>query len=319
MWPSGLGEKWVASDAMCAATYDAPVIRRCTVPEDRVRFSDSHGPRPLDIVVRLAAPTLTHFRAVLEPEHRIVVARSWASLPKVIRCRHVDVVVVDPRADGTARSRPIVTMLNRYPTLPIIVYTTMAPEALRLTVALSAHGLRHVLLRGFDDTPHKLRAFLEKIPADAMAETILAALREPIARLPLLLAQAITQLFHAPHLITSVGDLATLAAMRRRRLDRWLERVGIAPAHQLITVARLVRAYRYMQDGYLLGEAAAKLGYSARRIMSDQMRVATGMLPSLLREGVSAQDLCTRLAALACRRAPTVAEQRDDVGLCSTA
>ena len=95
MWPSGLGEKWVASDAMCAATYDAPAIRRCTVPEDRVRFSDSRGPRPLDIVVRLAAPTLTHFRAVLEPEHRIVVARSWASLPKVVRCRHVDLVVVD--------------------------------------------------------------------------------------------------------------------------------------------------------------------------------------------------------------------------------
>ena len=98
-------------------------------------------------------------------------------------------------------------------------------------------------------------------------------------------------------------DLAVAAAMTRRSLDRWLDRTGIAPAKMLVIGARLLRAYHYMRDpGYLLEDVAAKLGYPTARLFARQMRLATGLMPSTVRERVAPDRFVATLGARLCQR-----------------
>ena len=67
--------------------------------------------------------------------------------------------------------------------------------------------------------------------------------------------------------------------------------------------ARLLRGYHYMCDaGYLLEDVAAKLGYPTARLFARQMRLATGLMPSLVRERVAPERFVATLGARLCQR-----------------
>jgi hypothetical protein len=91
--------------------------------------------------------------------------------------------------------------------------------------------------------------------------------------------------------------------MTRRSLDRWMDRLGIAPAKMMVVSARMLRAYYYMRDpGYLLEDVAAKMGYPSSRLLARQMRLATGLMPSVVRERMGPEEFVARMAAQLCRR-----------------
>jgi AraC-like DNA-binding protein len=115
----------------------------------------------------------------------------------------------------------------------------------------------------------------------------------------------VEELFRSPHIFHDVRDLAVAAGMTRRSLDRWLWRVGVAPAKMLVVGARMLRAYYYMRDpGYLLEDVAAKLQYPTARLFARQMRLATGLMPSAVRARVGPDVFVELLAARLRQRAP---------------
>jgi AraC-like DNA-binding protein len=240
-----------------------------------------------------------------------MVADEWEALTQVIRTHPVDVAVVDPRDGGTMRTEELRQLLEQYASLPVVVYTTLTPEALRATVELAKHGVQHVVLRGFDDEPRRFRALLERLPAYAMSERLLETLAGPLAGAPAAMVRAVERMFRSPHGFHDVCDLAAAAGMTRRSLDRWLDRTGVASAKTLVVGARMLRAYHYMRDeGYLLEDVAAKLGYPTARLFARQMRLMTGLMPSAVRERVGPEDFVAMLAArLRCREPET----REDV------
>jgi AraC-like DNA-binding protein len=240
---------------------------------------------------------------VLAGEHELIAIGGWHELIPAVRSRPVDVAIVDPLVDGVIRVGEVQSLLLRYRTLPVVVYTVLTPETLKATVELANWGVQHVVLRGFDDEPRRFRSLLDRLPAYAMADTILAKLSEPLAEAPGSLAAAVRRLFQAPHSFRHVCDLAEAAGMTRRNLDRWLDRIGLAPARTLLVAARLVRAYHYTRDpGYLLGDVATKLGYSEARIFAHHVREATGLLPSVWRRRVRPENFVAQLTVLLCRR-----------------
>ena len=86
--------------------------------------------------------------------------------------------------------------------------------------------------------------------------------------------------------------------MTRRNLDRWLDRIGLASARMLILAARLIRAVHYMRDpGYLLDDITKKLGYGSARLFARQVRAATGLTPTMLRERGEPEQLIRELTA----------------------
>jgi AraC-like DNA-binding protein len=271
-----------------------------------VRFSDNFICPPVEIAAHLSAPLIAYLRRVVGEGHEVVLARGWTELDAVIRSRAVDLVVIEPWADGGADLAPVYALMARYPTLPVVVYAALSPEMLRSTVELARHGVRHVVLRGFDDEPRRFRELLEGLPAHRLAEQALSTIAADLAVGMPLLQRALARMYEAPHTITGVESLAKVSGMTRRSLDRWLEKLGLASARMLIFTARLAQAYHYLgEDGFRLEDITKKLGYSSPRNFSRQVRATMGLPPSELRERMPPDQFMAALTAMMRRRGAT--------------
>jgi AraC-like DNA-binding protein len=257
----------------------------------------------VEVAARLSPPLLSHLRVALENQHALTVVDGWIELAEAVRTQPIDAVVVDPRAHGKVEIEEICALTGRYPTLPIVVYATLTPEILKAMVELAQHGIHHVVLRGFDDEPRRLRELIERLPAHRLTGIVLQGLSPRLTGGPPLLHRAVVRLFEAPHAFRGVQDLAFAAGMTRRNLDRWLDRLGLASARLLILTARLTRAMYYMRDpGYLLDDITRKLGYTSPRLFARQVRAATGLTPSMLRDRGDPEKLLEELTARLCRQ-----------------
>jgi len=257
----------------------------------------------VNVVVRRPPLLLSHLRIVLGKEHHVITDDRWDELEDELRSKPVDLLVADPRAEGPVRLEELRTIIRNFPSLPVVIYTILAPETLGATVELAKLGVRHVVLRNFDDEPRRFRDLLERQPAYVMSDAVLASLARPLGTVPAELARAVERLFRVPQQFKDVNDLASAAAMHRRSLDRWLERAGLASARMLVLGARLLRAYFYMQDpGRSLDEVVERLGYGSSRLFARQVRAATGLTPTALRQSVPPDEFVALLTERLGRR-----------------
>ena len=124
------------------------------------------------------------------------------------------------------------TILAEFRGIPAIAYTAYTREAMRALLPLARSGVQQVVLRGFDDTPERLRDLIEQTGARILGQRLLAVLvpRLEQAWAPIEMVDAITRLFHSPQSFRTVPHLAAAAGRQRGMLDRWLRRAGPAPA-----------------------------------------------------------------------------------------
>jgi AraC-like DNA-binding protein len=177
-----------------------------------------------------------------------------------------------------------------------VVYTTLAPSAMRLVVRLGRVGVQHVVLNRFDDEPRRFLELIERVPAQPLAELMLQALAETLRTMPIVVARAIEQLFRSPSRVRSTQELARMAGMIPRTLYRQLAPAGLQPRH-LIICARLMRAYVLLLGPEpRLKEIALKLGYADPSGLSEQLREWTGFAPKEIRRGLGAEQFVRLLA-----------------------
>ena len=88
----------------------------------------------MNVVVRLPPLLLSHLRIVLGREHTIITVDRWDELTAEVRRKPVDLVVADPRAEGTVRLDELRTVIRDFPSLPVVIYTILAPETLGVPV-----------------------------------------------------------------------------------------------------------------------------------------------------------------------------------------
>lgn len=212
-------------------------------------------------------------------------------LEQVMRRNVVDAVVIDPQVEGSLSTAEIHRLLRGFPGTPVVVYTLLSPASLRAVVEMAQHGLNHVVLHRFDDEPGRFRDLLERLPGEALGESLLERLSVPLRRLPAGTARAIERLVGAPHRFFGAPDLAAEAGVAVRKLYRQLEAAGLAPPRVVVQSARLLRAFSYLQNPLCLVEdAAGKLGYSAPRILSAQIREVTGLKPTEWRRQMTGDE-----------------------------
>lgn len=214
-----------------------------------------------------------------------------------------DVVVADPSATGTVEIEALETLRQQFPSLPVVIYTSLAPASIKAIVRLAKSGIEHVVLSRFDDEPRKFLELIEGIPAFALGERMLQELSGPLSCLPIVVVRAVDQLFRAPARFKSSQDLAEAAGMNLRTLYRNLEPAGIFSARALVVSARLLRAYAYLQDpGRSIKDVAAKAGYHSGWQLSQQMREMTGYTTEQVRREVDSEALVALLAEQVGRR-----------------
>ena len=178
----------------------------------------------MEVLARLSAPLAAQLQIALAGEHSLTVVDGWGALLLAIRERPVDLVVLDPRTSGGLELGQARELLARHPTLPVVVYTTLAPDSMQATVMLAKLGVQHVVLRGFDDEPRRFRQMLEPAARGSAQQLGARARAAASADAPVLFVRAITRLFEAPQEFVDVDELARMSGMTRRSLDRWFDR-----------------------------------------------------------------------------------------------
>lgn len=257
----------------------------------------------MDVVAFLPRLLLSHLRIVLGTEHLLTPVDAWNELHGVAAHRSIDVVVADPIATGVVQVEALEDLRRQFPSLPVVVYTQLAPASIKAIVRLAKVGVEHVVLGRFDDEPKRFLDLLEGIPAHALGDRMLQELAGPLSALPVTVVRAVDQLFRSPTRFKNAQDLATAAGMNLRTLYRNLEPAGIYSARALVVSARLLRAYSFLQDpGRSIKDVAAKAGYHSPWQLSQQLRELTGCTAEQVRREVKDEAIVALLAEQVRRR-----------------
>jgi len=257
----------------------------------------------VDVVAFLPRHLLSHLSITLRSEHTLTPAASWTELQSIVSHQEADLVVADPAAAGHLEVEALEDLRRRFPSLPVVVYTQLAPASIKAIVRLARYGIEHVVLSRFDDEPRRFLELLEGIPAHALGDRMLQELAGPLSTLPVMVVRAIDQLFRSPARFKSAHDLAAAAGMNLRTLYRNLEPAGIYSARALVVSARLLRAYAFLQDpGRSIKDVAAKAGYHSPWQLSQQLRELTGRTTEQVRREVTPDALVALLGEQIRRR-----------------
>jgi AraC-like DNA-binding protein len=266
----------------------------------------------VDLAAYLAAPELARFRVIVGPDHAIHAVRTVAELEVVIRRRAIDVLVLDPQLPRSAELDQLGALLARHQALPVVAYVTVSAEGMRRTLMLTAFGLRHVVLRSYDDEPEPFWTVIGRARSDTLTEGLLERLGLQLDALPTSLSAATRMLFRAPHTVRDVATLARLAGLPRRTCSRALARSGLAPGRFLVRAARVMRAYHYLRGGAdRVADVAARLGYGTPDALVTATRSITGLRPSALARTLGPEALVAHVANRLVRR-PTAIEDSPD-------
>ena len=257
----------------------------------------------MDVVAFLPRPLATHLKIVLGSEHSLIAVATWTELHAIVTHRPTDVVVADPAVSGVVDVEVLEGLRQQFPSLPVVVYTQLAPASIKAIVRLAKSGVEHVVLSRFDDEPRRFLDLLESIPAHTLGERMLRELAGPLSVLPVTVVRAVDQLFRSPARFRNAQDLAVAAGMNLRTLYRNLEPAGIYSARTLVVSARLLRAYSFLLDpGRSIKDVAAKAGYHSPWQLSQQLRELTGRTAEQVRREIKQETLVALLADQVRRR-----------------
>jgi AraC-like DNA-binding protein len=257
----------------------------------------------VDVVAFLPRHLLAHLRVVLGSEHSLTPVLSWSELQRTVQNQATDLVVADPAATGTVQVEPLEYLRKHYPSLPVVVYTLLAPSSIKAIVRLAKSGVEHVVLNRFDDEPGRFLELLESARGFGLGEQMLLELAGSLSCLPVTVVRAVDQLFRSPARFKNAQDVAVAAGMNLRTLYRNLEPAGIYSARALVVSARLLRAHAYLQDpGRSIKDVAAKSGYHSSWQLSQQMREMTGHTTEQARRELTGDALVSLLVEQVRRR-----------------
>ena len=252
----------------------------------------------MDVVAFLPPLLLQHLLVVLAPDHTVVPAASWTEVLRAVRTQPVDVLVLDPGTDGMVGTAEVVLMMQRFPSVPVVLYVALSPAGMKAVGELGRHGARQVVLQRFDDDPIRFRAVLELQQSYVLGDRLLDAIRPGITLLTPLLRAAVERMVRQPSRFQNADELAAAARVTYRTLFRHFASAGLASPRSMVVGARLLRAYSYMRDpGADLLDVAVKSGYSAPRILTRNMMEAIGISPARMRRWMESDEFIRRLAA----------------------
>jgi AraC-like DNA-binding protein len=243
-----------------------------------------------NIAAFLPPRLLTHVRHVFADEPELLVASSWQELESFIRRKPVNVVILDPSADGTLNVGAVAGLLKRYPSLPLIAYVTLHAPAFKAIAQLGRLGLEDVVLHHFDDAPEQFRERVEQVQGNPLTHRVVEKLNGSLRMLPRELFVTIENLFQQPHRYTSALDLAT-EGIAIVSVYRNLDAAQLGSPKRLLIAAKVLRGFGYLRDpGYSVLDVSIKLGYKTARIFSHHWVSVFGLTPARVRNRLTDDD-----------------------------
>jgi AraC-like DNA-binding protein len=215
----------------------------------------------------------------------------------MVQQREIDVLVVDPLADGASRTGVVEEIHRQFPSLPIVLYTTLSGSSMHAIASLGRAGIEHVVLSRFDDDRRRFLELLERLPGQPLSAQILRELAPELSRLPVTVVRAIEQLFRSPGRFRNAQDLAAASGTILRTFYRQLDLAGIHSPRALVAAARLLRVYSLLRDPEKqIKEVAASAGYHSQHQLTQHMRALAGDTPRVVRQTIEPAAFVALLA-----------------------
>src|SRR5205823_1362238 len=222
-------------------------------------------------------------------------ASSWDAVLAAIRSRPVELAVVDPLLTGTASAQEIERLRVLFPSLPLILYTSLTPETAAVLLTLGQRGIRHVVFARYDDHPLRLREVLSQEEARAASRLFVQQLAGALAPLPKELRWVLEEALQAPTAVQTVGQVAARARVDRRTCERWFTRIGLPSPRHFLASARVLYAHRLLQDpGFTIEDVAKRLGYAQTKTLQLHARAYLGLTAGEMRLSLTPEDALAR-------------------------
>lgn len=244
------------------------------------------------LILGAVSPTLSD-RLERAASHRFAFRRAttWTGVVQTIRRAPLELAVLDPALDGVPRAQEIERLHVLFPSLPLVVYTTLVPALVPVLLELGRVGVRTVLLADHDDHPARLREVLAEEGAQSLPNRLLEELGDVLGGFPGELRWAVETVVRDPAGFRTVHDLAERARMDRRTCLRWFAKAELPAPKVVLMVLRVVYAHHLLQDpGYTVEDVAVKLGYAKPRAFGQHVKDVFGMTPAELRVSLSAEQ-----------------------------
>lgn len=251
----------------------------------------------MDVAAFLNRQLLQHLTIVVGTQHSLHAAGGWEELRTTIQQRVIDVLIVDPLADGRSRVDVIEEIRRQFPSLPVIIYTQLSGASMHAIAYLGRIGLEHVVLSRFDDDRRRFLEIIERVPGQALSDQMLRTLEPQLSKLPVMVTRAIEQLFRSPVRFRNAQDLAAASGSILRTFYRQLDGAGIHSPRLLVAAARLLRVYSLLRDSDRhIKEVAASAGYHSQHQLAQHMRALTGATPRVVRQTIEPERFVALLA-----------------------
>src|SRR5260370_4697143 len=149
-------------------------------------------------------PQLYRLRRAAETRFPRAHATSWDSALRTSRNRPVELAVVDPLLGGAASATEIERLRVLFPSLPLVLYTTLSPATARVLLSLGHGSIHHVVFSRYDDHPARLREVLGQEEARSTSRQLLDQLSTLFAPLPHELRRVLETALRAPPALQTV-------------------------------------------------------------------------------------------------------------------
>jgi len=219
-------------------------------------------------------------------------ASTWPEAVEAIRAKPVEMAVVDPLLGSpTPKTHGIGRLRQFFPSLPLLVYTEVAPASAGALLELGRSGIRRVIVHRFEDAPRLLRSALMAELEQSASQQVIQGLGQMLRDLPPTLRMALGDMLHEPGDGPTVTALADRARLTRRTCERWFTKVGLPSPRVVMVLTRLLYAHRLLADpGYTVEDVALRLGYSKTKTLQMQLRAVFGLTAGELRVSLSTED-----------------------------
>lgn len=223
-------------------------------------------------------------------------APNWSDFESFLSRPNVRLGLIDPAADGTMNLAAVERILDRRRSIPIVAYVDLSNEKLKAIGALAKRGLSRAFVHPQRDEGVRILEITRRLPGDKLAYEFLGIVEARLALLEPHLFRAVQDLFERPHRYETAADIGRECGLSIKHLYRAFRKAQLSTPKKLVTTAKILRGYAYLQDtGELIRTVSRRLGYARPRVFSEQITEIFGYPPSRLRKNLDPSEVLLNL------------------------
>jgi AraC-like DNA-binding protein len=235
-------------------------------------------------------------RSAVASDFVLARAPTWDVALEAIRCRPVEIAVVDPMLGGS-RGQEVERLRVLFPSLPLILYTPMlTPELAPVLLAMGKCGISQVVLSRTEDHPSRLRDLLSAEATHAASQRLFNQLSAALAPLPSELRWVLEDALRTPGEVQTIQQFAARARIDRGTCARWFSRAGLRSPREILAAARVLYAHRLLLDpGFTIEDVAKRLGYAQAKTLQQHAKKYLGLTAGEMRLSLTADEATARI------------------------